>query len=281
MPGNRRTLRPLSPAPAGSGTCHGAVAGALRAVVAGGRVPAPGTLRTDRWFQTAGRGAHLAQHLASVGPADGGRRAHGQGGHLRAESRRRPHAGVGRSLDHSGAGAGRRHEPGGGGGTVGTPQELGVPAAGADRAVGTEGERRTARGLVVAHCRAADRAVAGGQPGGSPGGDPARGAVQRGVGRRGGSVAAMLRTPPARVSPAASPRSVIAGQGSAPRGARSPTERSRKPGMEARRAAAGCAGPHGGVAGAPGPHGTDAGGSRDPDRPVSRGWRGMPDRWRR
>jgi hypothetical protein len=34
VPGDRRTLRPLSPAPAGSGTGHGALAGALRAVVA-------------------------------------------------------------------------------------------------------------------------------------------------------------------------------------------------------------------------------------------------------
>src|ERR1035441_2629933 len=73
----------------------------------------------------------------------------------------------------------------------------------------------------------------------------------------------MFRTSPARVSPGASSRSALAGQGRAPRGARSAAERSRKPGMEARRDAARCAGAHGGVAGAPGAHGADAGGSRD------------------
>ena len=145
-------------------------------------------------FKRLGAARGLAQPVASLGPADGGRRAHGQGGHLRAESRRRPHAGVGRSLDHSSAGAGRRHEPGGSGGVVGAAQELGVPAAGADRAVGTQGAGRAARGAVVAHCGAADRAVAAGQPGGSAGGDPARSAVGRGIGRRGRPVAGLRRT---------------------------------------------------------------------------------------
>ena len=133
--------------------------------------------------------ARTGTHLPSVGPAARGRRAHGQGCHLRAQSRRWPHAGVGRSLDHSGVGAGRRDEPGGSGRAAGTPQELGVPAPGADRAVGAQGARRPARRPVVAHGGATDGAVAGGQPGGSPGGDPARGAVQRGVGSGGGSVA--------------------------------------------------------------------------------------------
>src|SRR5208337_1487155 len=201
-------------------------------------------------------------------PVIRGRRAHGQGGHLWAQSCRRAHPGVGRSLDHSGAGAGRRNEPGGGGGAVGTPQELGVPASGADRAVGPQGERRPARRPVDAHGGAAGGTVAGGQPGRSPGGDPARGADYRGVGRRGGSVAAMLRATPATVSVAASARSALAGQGSAPGGARPTTERSRKPGVETGRTAAGCAGPDGGVAGAPGPHGTDAGRSCDPDAPF-------------
>ena len=41
---DRRALRALSLAPAGSGTCHGAVAGALRSTVAGGGVPARGRL---------------------------------------------------------------------------------------------------------------------------------------------------------------------------------------------------------------------------------------------
>ena len=39
MPGDRRTLRPLSSPPAGSGTGDGALAGALRAVVAHRRLP--------------------------------------------------------------------------------------------------------------------------------------------------------------------------------------------------------------------------------------------------
>src|ERR1700680_1926231 len=76
-------------------------------------------------------------------------------------------------------------------------------------------------------------------------------------------MAEVRRTSPARVSPGASPRSAFAGEGRASHGARSPAERSRKPGVEARRAAAGCAGAHGSVAGAPWPHGTDDGGSRD------------------
>ena len=68
MPGNRRTLRPLSPAPAGGGTGDGAVAGAVRPVVARGGMPAPATLRAHRWLQAAGCGAH-GTHLPSVGPA--------------------------------------------------------------------------------------------------------------------------------------------------------------------------------------------------------------------
>src|ERR1039457_1837726 len=135
--------------------------------------------------------------------------------------------------------AGGRVEPGGGGGAVGTAPELGVPPAGADRA------------------------VAGGQPGGSVGSDPAGGVVERGTGRHGAPLAGVCRTSPARVSSGASSRSALPGQGSGPGGARSAIERSRKPGMEARRAAAGCAGPHGCVAGAPGAHGADASGSRD------------------
>src|SRR4051794_38944669 len=54
--GDRRTLRTLSLTRAGSGPRHGAVAGALWAVVASGRVQAPGPLRTDRRIQTPGRG---------------------------------------------------------------------------------------------------------------------------------------------------------------------------------------------------------------------------------
>src|SRR5262249_23216793 len=118
---------------------HGAVAGTLRAVVAGGGVPAPGTLRADRWIQMAGRGARSDAPVASLGPADGRRRADSQGSHLRTESRWGPHAGVGRSLDRPGAGTGRRHEPSRGGRVVGAAQKLGMPAAGTHRAVGTQG----------------------------------------------------------------------------------------------------------------------------------------------
>jgi len=46
---NRRTLRPLSPALAGTG--QGAVSGTLRAVVADRRLPTPRTLRADRRLQ--------------------------------------------------------------------------------------------------------------------------------------------------------------------------------------------------------------------------------------
>jgi len=263
MPGDRRALWPLSPAPTGSRTGHGAVTGALRAVVAGGGVPAPGTVRADRWVQEAGRGAHPGGLLAFVGPVAGSRRAHGQGGHLRAESRRRPHPGVGGSLDHSSPGAGRRHDSGGSGGVVGTAQELGVSAAGINRAAGTEGEGRIARGAAVAHRRASDRAVAGGQPGGSSGGHPARGAQHCGVSRGGGPVARLRRTAPARVPAAASARSVVAGPRSTTRGTRPAIERNRKPRVEARGAAAGCAGPYGSVVGASGSHRADAGRSRD------------------
>src|ERR1700688_1818363 len=66
--GDRRTLRTLSLARAGSGTSHGAVAGALWAVVAGGRVPAPGPLRTDRRFQTIERRTRSSADPVPVGP---------------------------------------------------------------------------------------------------------------------------------------------------------------------------------------------------------------------
>src|SRR5690242_11638424 len=71
--GDRRTLRTLSLTRAGSGTRHGPVAGALRAVVARRRVPAPGPLRTDRRFQTLGRGTRTGADPTSVGAAHGGR----------------------------------------------------------------------------------------------------------------------------------------------------------------------------------------------------------------
>src|ERR1017187_2549480 len=71
--GDRRTLRTLSLTRAGSGTGHGAVAGALWAVVASSGVPAPGPLRTDRRFQTLGRRARFGADPAVVGPAHGGR----------------------------------------------------------------------------------------------------------------------------------------------------------------------------------------------------------------
>jgi hypothetical protein len=90
--------------------------------------------------------------------------------HLRPQSRRRADARTGRSLDHPGAGARGRAESGGSGGAVGTPQELGVPPSGSDRAPRGESARRVASGFVVAHRGTADGTVAGGQPGGSSGG---------------------------------------------------------------------------------------------------------------
>src|SRR6266536_3451033 len=69
--GDRRTLRMLSLARAGSGTRHGAVAGALWAVVASGGVPAPGPLRTDRRFQTLERGTRSGADPVPVGSAHG------------------------------------------------------------------------------------------------------------------------------------------------------------------------------------------------------------------
>lgn len=98
---DRRSLRALSLAPAGSGTCHGAVAGALRATIAGGGVPVRGRLRTDRRFQASGSGASAGVDENSLGPAPGGRRADGEGRHLRIESCRGPDAGTGRSLDRA------------------------------------------------------------------------------------------------------------------------------------------------------------------------------------
>ena len=71
---------------------------------------------------------------------------------------------------------------------VGTAQELGVPAAGADRAVREPRPRTIYGGPVVADGGAADRAVAGGQPDRSVGGDPARNVDHGGDGRRGGSL---------------------------------------------------------------------------------------------
>src|ERR1017187_1069830 len=64
---NRRTLRPLSSAPAGTG--QGAVSGTLRAVVADRRLPAPRTLRADRRLQTARRDARAAALVAFFLPA--------------------------------------------------------------------------------------------------------------------------------------------------------------------------------------------------------------------
>ena len=79
----------------------------------------------------------------------------------------------------------------------------------------------------------------------------------------------------------AHPREALSqAKGVSPAGARSAVERSRQSGLEARRAAAGCAGPHGSVAGAPRPGRADRGGSRDPGAALRKSCRGMPDRWR-
>ena len=101
---------------------------------------------------------------------------------------------------------------------VGTAKELGVPAAGADRAVREPRPRTIYGGPVVADGGAADRAVAGGQPDRSVGGDPARNVDHGGDGRRGGSLVRLCcRTASAGVPPAASARSLIAGQRNLPR----------------------------------------------------------------
>src|SRR6266545_7876058 len=71
--GDRRTLRTLSLTCAGSGTRHGAVAGALWAVVASGGVPTPGSLRTDRRFQTLGRRTRTGADSSLVRARHGGR----------------------------------------------------------------------------------------------------------------------------------------------------------------------------------------------------------------
>src|SRR5258708_784928 len=78
---------------------------------------------------------------------------------------------------------------------------------------GSQGQGRSTGGPGVADGGAADRAVAGGQPDRSVGGDPARNVDHGGVGRRGGSLVRLCcRTASARVPPAASSRSLIAGQ---------------------------------------------------------------------
>ena len=80
-------------------------------------------------------------------------------------------------------------------------QELGMPPAGPDRAVGTRGQGRTARRPALPDGGAADCAVARGQPGGSSPGDPARGAIHRGAFRHGGSLAGVSGPAPAGVRP--------------------------------------------------------------------------------
>src|SRR5438270_8636382 len=90
-------------------------------------------------FKRLGGGARSGAPVACLGPAHGRRRADGQGSHLRVESRWGPHARVGRGLDYSSTGPRRWHDPSRGGGVVGAAQKLGMPAAGTDRAVGTQG----------------------------------------------------------------------------------------------------------------------------------------------
>src|SRR5262249_9199197 len=157
--------------------------GTLRAIVAGGGVPAPGALRADRWFQAVGGGAWLSADEAPLGPVAGGGRADGQGGHLRAESGRGSDARAGRSLDYPGPGPGGWVKSSGGGGVVGTSQDLGMPPPGPDRALGHGGAGGTARGPALSHRSTTDGAVAGGQPSRSAGRGPAGGAVERGTGR--------------------------------------------------------------------------------------------------
>src|SRR6266478_286055 len=182
-------------------------------------------------------------------------------------------------MDHPCAGAGRRHEPGRGGEIVGTAQELGVPAAGADRAVREPRPKTIYGGPVVADGGAADRAVAGGQPDRSVGGDPARNVDHGGDGRRGGSLVRLCcRTASAGVPPAASARSLIAGQRNVAHSARSSSERRRKPRVEACGSAAGRAGAYGGVAGASWPYRADGARPHNPGAAFPATWYETPDR---
>ena len=68
--------------------------------------------------------------------APGGRRAHGQGGHLRPQPDRPADPGVGRSLDRSRPGPRGRPDAGRGRRAAGPAQELGLPAAGPGREAG-------------------------------------------------------------------------------------------------------------------------------------------------
>ena len=176
------------------------------------------TLRTDRRIQASGRGAPSGADRPSFGPADGSRRAHRESRHLRTESRRRPHAGTGRSLDHSSPGARRRHEPGGSGGVAGAAQELGVPAAGADRAAGPKARDELRVGLLSPTAARQIVRLPQGNQAEVLDAIAARSTVGRGTGGRGRSVAGLRRTAPAAVHPGASARSAY----------RRPRERSRR-----------------------------------------------------
>ena len=123
-------------------------------------------------------------------------------------------AGAGRGLDRACLGTRGWIEPSGGSRAVGASQELGMPPAGADRATGARGPRRTAGRVVVAHGSAATGAVAAGQPAGSSRADATRSVVGHRIGRSSGPVAGMSRTQPARVHPGKTSKSALAVEGS-------------------------------------------------------------------
>ena len=252
--GDRRTLRALSLAPAGSGTRHGAVARAVWAVIAGGGVPAPGPLRTDRRFQTSGCGAPSGPALRIWRP-----------GCWRPTSARRRPPSTG-----STAPGGRTRELEEAWIIHALVREDGMSQVEVAELLGRHKSWVCRRLALIERLgsKARDELRVGLL---SP--TAARQIVRLPEGNQGEVLDAvrrealagaeltgvvdlwlrLRRTPPATVHPGASARSALAGERLAARGARSAAERSRQSGLEAHRTAAGCAGAHGSVAGAPWP----------------------------
>src|SRR6185437_1380561 len=88
-------------------------------------------LGVDRWLQAFRSGASLARARDARRPADRGRCANGEGGHLWTEPMEPPHSPVGRSLDRLLLGARRATDATGGRSTTGAQQELDQPTTGA------------------------------------------------------------------------------------------------------------------------------------------------------
>ena len=166
--------------------------GQLRATHAPGRLSPRGDLRGPRRLQAARRRADARPHDREHA-APRGRRAAGQGHHLRPQPDRPADPGVGRGLDRARPGPRGRPDAGRGRRAAGPAQDLGVPAAGPGGAAGRRRPGGTPAGAAVGHRRAVAGAVAGRQPGGgdgglSPGPPDGRGARRRGraVRRRAG-----------------------------------------------------------------------------------------------